>query len=1098
MDSSPTAELYVQTLGRFRALRRGEAITDKAWGTHRARTVFKLLLTERGRPMVADRLAEAVWPDADAKSAARNLHTAVSELRRVLEPELAKPAESRFILSTEAGYAFDAAGHAIVDVEAFEQHIARARELLGQGELAAAVQAFAHAEALHDGDYLPEDLYADWAMGERERVRNLRISALLDAAGARARLGRYRMAIASCRRVLEMDNCVEEAYRGIMRYAHALGDRAQALRAFEECASTLGRELGVAPMPETTTLAVQIRAGRPLDETSALPAHEPPALPFSLGSMPLCGRSAELGRVLAAAAAGGMLLIEGDSGIGKSALLDAALARLDERGGPRALRAHAHELTQGLPYHAILSAIERARAEGRLDVARAPLWPSVAALLPGADPAAKIEPDRARLFEAMAQCLFATGAPVLALDDAQWADDGSLEFLAYVGPRLAERRLTVLVAARPSPRLAPLLSRANRDVWLQRARLGPLGDADMALMLEQLAPLQAGARVLAPRLHKATGGNPFFAVAVLTRLFETGQLWTDAEGRWQGVSALLAEPVLPVPEEVEALVDGRVQALSQPARQTLSAAAVIDAPIDYGLLREVCGAAYAGAGWSDTAFLDALDELSEARLLKDGGFAHDAYREAVYARIPPPRRQQLHAAVGALIEARAPTDVGRLAHHFGRSADADRAVRYLYEAGERARAVYANTTALGFFEQALAVMRGHERADQWLNDRFRIHMRRADLAYKLALVDVRRSAMQELLALAPKLQDAAQADALVQAAFMLSDMDEHAEVVRITDVLLPRTSAPAQFRQRHNAWRVRGYAMWELGRPREMAECFEQAAAVAHANGMSRWTVSPTIYTGVANSYLARWNEALACARSAEALAREHGDAYLQGLVAETSVEIFEPLGLFDEAEGALQRSETLYAQVQMERTRMGLEYARGQVLLGRGRPADAIERFERVIELSKAQARPVFAALAQVHIGVAALRAASTPANRAAAARALAPGIDALERMGSRLQLTYACAYAALLHVADGDVAAAERALDRGAGAEANKFTPLFESARSQVLLARRRTAQAQAALLAAQSAILSQAASIPDGAVRASFLAHPVNQLIAGLACP
>src|SRR6266568_4486740 len=111
--------LHIQTLGRFRVLRGDAPVGDKGWGTHRAKTLLKVLLTHYGQPLTRDKIIEAIWPDVSPEAATRALYTAVSDLRRVLEPTLAKPADSTFILSTDEGYRFSSEEIDLIDTWIF-------------------------------------------------------------------------------------------------------------------------------------------------------------------------------------------------------------------------------------------------------------------------------------------------------------------------------------------------------------------------------------------------------------------------------------------------------------------------------------------------------------------------------------------------------------------------------------------------------------------------------------------------------------------------------------------------------------------------------------------------------------------------------------------------------------------------------------------------------------------------------------------------------------------------------------------------------------------------------------------------------------------
>lgn len=327
MDSNIIPTLRVQTLGRFQAVRADQPIPDNGWGTHRAKTVLKLLLSHLGQTVPRDQILESVWHDARSQSAAtRALYTAISDLRSLLEPSLARGADSHFILSTEDGYQFNSEIEQLtLDKVIFERDITAARVFVARREWQDAAKAYTQAETLYAGDYLPDDVYADWSGAERERLRALFLVMLLENAEVHARLGLYRDAIVRCRRALELDNCLEQAYRALMVYYDAGGARPQALRTYTECEIVLQRELGVKPTHETFALYASIKASGSRDERADAPLSNLP-----IASTSFIGRKRELAELQAQFAATRLLTLTGAGGSGKTRLgLEFASEQMD-------------------------------------------------------------------------------------------------------------------------------------------------------------------------------------------------------------------------------------------------------------------------------------------------------------------------------------------------------------------------------------------------------------------------------------------------------------------------------------------------------------------------------------------------------------------------------------------------------------------------------------------------------------------------------------------------------------------------------------------------------------------------------------------------
>jgi DNA-binding SARP family transcriptional activator len=713
--------LQIQALGRFTVLRGHEAIPASAWGTHRARALLKLLLTQHGRPLHKEQIIDSLWPNSSPKIAVQSLYTAVSDLRRVLEPGLARAAASAFIRTSDGCYRFDTSSPHSYDAAEFAALVAHARAERHATPQQAA-HTYARACALYAGDFLPADLYAPWSDHERHRLRELALDACVEAADLATQLGHERIAVEYCRRALALDPCREPAWHALIAAYAAAGEPAQALRAYHECAQTLERELGIAPPEPMRELAAGLAAA-PVAQPSAhaaavaipflLPA--PEALPSGNDASRFVGRVHELVQLTAALqraahGQGGVMFVVGESGIGKSALVAAALA-----AAPRqpVARGFAHELTQGLAYHPLAEALRDIARSGNLPTLdprqQTQLARLAPELVPDALPAAvSTLDDRAQLFEALRSALLAPNGLTVVLEDLHWADDGTLAFLAYLAPQLGHSKALVIASCRPSEALTPLIARGGREPWLQTVRLGPLDEGESAALVAGLVG-QPGSQALGRRLHRASGGNPLYLLSTLDRLQDVGQLQRTDDGRWIGIEALAHAPILPVPDEVAALGDPHTAALAPPARRLLHAAAVLDQPCPASTLELVVREAEGELG--DDALLDGIDALLETGLLRalpDETLAitHDALREAIYARLNPLRRQRLHAVAAAVFTihgdaARQQTIDALVGEHLLRCEQWQAAVSYLLRAGDAAAGLYAYAEARRHFERAL-------------------------------------------------------------------------------------------------------------------------------------------------------------------------------------------------------------------------------------------------------------------------------------------------------------------------------------------------------------------------------------------------------------
>ncbi|GAA0591379.1 tetratricopeptide repeat protein [Kribbella sandramycini] len=236
-DQTGPAAVRVECLGGFRVLRDGKAIQLGEWPSKKARDLLKILVARRCRPVARLQLLDFLWPDQDEAVASPRLSVALSTVRSVLDPEK-KYAADHFIGADRATIWLDG-DQTTVDVELF---LHDAREGLNAGDL----RQLRTAEAAYSGDFLEEDVYADWAAGMREEARALyvRVARVLAERGRRDpdAVAGYLL------RILQRDQYDERAHLGLVTAFQASGAHGEARRAYRTYVQRMG-ELEVEPAP---------------------------------------------------------------------------------------------------------------------------------------------------------------------------------------------------------------------------------------------------------------------------------------------------------------------------------------------------------------------------------------------------------------------------------------------------------------------------------------------------------------------------------------------------------------------------------------------------------------------------------------------------------------------------------------------------------------------------------------------------------------------------------------------------------------------------------------------------------------------------------
>jgi len=438
---------------------------------------------------------------------------------------------------------------------------------------------------------------------------------------------------------------------------------------------------------------------------------------------PLVGREGELARLAAALeraeeGSGGIVLLCGEAGIGKSRLAAAATA---EAG--TVLRGAASE-GSAVPYGPIVDALRsRLRTDPEALEDCGPLLPHLALLLPElGEPAA--ETERATIFEAVRCALahLAAEQPVaILLDDLQWSDETTLELIAALAGPLQEMPVLIIGAYRSDGlprghRLRWLRNELRRGGGLDELSLDPLDRDGVAALLEALLP-ESPSPALTRAIHDRTMGSPFFVEELVAAL----QLREALRPGRRGLELADADDV-PLPDTVREAVLVATSTLSEEGRAAAEAAAVAGQQLDLGLVAELSSA----AGLAELIEQGLLEEREPGRAT----FRHALAQEALYAEVPWMRRRELHRR---LAEALAAAEASRfeVATHWLGAAEEQAAREALIEAACRSEQLQAHRDAARAAARALELWPDEEEGEPRLETLERF-ARCAELAGEMA------------------------------------------------------------------------------------------------------------------------------------------------------------------------------------------------------------------------------------------------------------------------------------------------------------------------------------------------------------------------------
>jgi signal transduction histidine kinase/CheY-like chemotaxis protein/tetratricopeptide (TPR) repeat protein len=408
----------------------------------------------------------------------------------------------------------------------------------------------------------------------------------------------------------------------------------------------------------------------------------------------------------ARAGSGGLVLLESESGGGKTRLLEETARRAAREGfwvlrgqGTSEVAQQPFRLLDGIVDGVLAAARSRPNMAEILQTRLSEYRETITAALPAlstlfneqsADVMAPEETGEARTIQALARFLDALGTadrPVLVImDDCQWADELTYKLIRRwhaddSNSRSTQRHLLIVAAFR-AEELAPdhLLRKIERVTHL---RLPPLAAAEVRQLVESMAgPLPDAVAEMIERLAE---GSPFMASAVLRGLVESGALFPQADG-WGIEAAAMAD--VGSSSRAASFLARRLDLLPAATIELLSTGAVLGKEFDLQMASRLIG-------HSTSEAVAALDEARQRQLVwlrPDGAhcvFVHDKIRSAALERMDLVRRQALHRRAATYLLEHSPGSASELAYHFDAAGDSGSALPFALKAAERARAQHA-------------------------------------------------------------------------------------------------------------------------------------------------------------------------------------------------------------------------------------------------------------------------------------------------------------------------------------------------------------------------------------------------------------------------
>ncbi|MBA0046307.1 BTAD domain-containing putative transcriptional regulator [Mycobacteroides sp. LB1] len=620
-------------------------------GGPKQRCVLAALLANHGTVVSIDRLVDAIWADDPPAKSVASLRSYVANLRRVLTSatELDGP---RFE-SRQHGYQLNLLAGDTLDLHRFEQLVNDGRGALIRGEAQPAAETLGTALTLWRGDPFGEFTHHDFAQADTQRYVALRTTAIEARFDAVLQVGDGGACIPEIEEALAEEPLHERLWGHLMLALYRTGRTTEAIRAFDRARIILEQEIGTRPGEGLQTLYRQISRDAPELKLNLAGRR----MITTTGRRPgkretLVGRDSELSAIAGAvdrarAGSGGLVLLAGESGIGKTSLAQAVSEQARVDGLATAWATHPMGIRLPVLWTWIQILRQLGRALGpsaREAVVRAvpgvvdalvPEWNGTDAPAPQARAAATGFPLVEGLVTAMSE-LSSAQPLLLVLDDVQRADPASCNALILLQEQLPRLPIQVIGnwtyfgSDRPVNRHS--FERVVRTSATTTIHLDGV-DLDATVDLVESLTGSVPSTVNANLIWEHTGGNPLYITEFVRVL--------DAKTRSQ--STLVPDGVT-VPDAISAAVGRRLSVLDGACRHTLSAAAVVGPVFDVAALSDIVDLPVSVVQRRlrpayETGLLDEMP--GNPGVFR---FSHGLVRDAVLAHMPGTDRMGVHAA----------------------------------------------------------------------------------------------------------------------------------------------------------------------------------------------------------------------------------------------------------------------------------------------------------------------------------------------------------------------------------------------------------------------------------------------------------------------
>lgn len=539
---------------------------------------------------------------------------------------------------------------------------------------------------------------------------------------------------------------------------------------------------------------------------------------------------------------------------------------------------------------------------------------------------------------------------IIAIDDLHWADEASIIMLE-----------DLLQISDQAPVMFYFIFRPMRDshAWQLRDHIetqyphrhidvpiAPLMETDTMKLLQAHLPGAVFEQSDLQNILVKVAGNPLYVEEVTRVLAEQGAVVPapDNPGKWVVTNAITD---IDVPDSLHGAIIARMDRLSEDVRQALQMAAVIGRRFQLQLMRNVAGAESELDSW-----LAELERYDMIRALERSfyNFSDTLVQEVAYDSLLLQRRREFHKRIGETLEQTFADNLEAnsetLAYHFSRSADADKAIKYLILAGASARERFANETALRYYDQVMSFLED-KAIDQYWETIFEVLKERQRIYSVLGKQSEREADLNRMLDLLNERNDTLrQADALNELADFYQWTGKYEQALDAAHESLKLARQVGSDLEQADALHQMGVVQYYIGAYDEAGPALTEAAALRRSLEDPAGESWSELYLTMISFRSGNYSDALQHNMLALEAAEARQDWMLMGIHLNNAGRIHHRLGEYGTALNHFMRSLDLRGRVG-DRTGEGFTlHGIGLVQVYLGRYADAQTAFQQSLDI--------------------------------------------------------------------------------------------------------------------------------------------------------